>query len=200
MTDDSHKTDFIQETWWHRLFRVFTYAAAAFVVGFVALDWLEAARYRRCVYSFQADYNQFDLVSSAREFLSWMREREQPAPPPPPPPRAYGEFNLYCGGWVRPRDFIDIYTATHKEHERRSKVKAGVEKARKAGYSDEEIAVAILGREPIKYRRATRYNANQLIYGFSLALIAGTLMFVLLNLLHKTILYVVYGHTRVRTK
>jgi len=71
-----------------------------------------------------------------------------------------------------------------------------VTEAWKDGYSDFEIAKFIIEKFKVSYEEKTRYDTKQLVFGVTLAFLAGAVTFVVMSSIYKTTLYVVYGHTR----
>jgi hypothetical protein len=188
MSDEASKVarmpEYVLEQWWHRLCRVMLmYFPALIAFGFVNFFSLDSAKYNKFFYSFEKDYAQREGIEVPCSVFESTK-------------------SLGCGELKTPEKFMSTWTAIRgMENNKKGEVmKDAYRELRARGYTDYDLAKDIIERNEIQYKVQLNYNYRQLASSFGWSVAIGVVCYLFGLLMYKLILYIVYGHTRIRIK
>jgi hypothetical protein len=171
------------ETWWHRLLRVLIYGSTLLLCFFfVQKAVIESSQHQRYSYSFEKDYG----TVKGSEYNCTVDENSK---------------LVLCGDLNDPDQLLIKYTSirgSEPAKDGKGTVNEAIQELRRRGFSAFDLAKLIVEGRKIRYKAEERYNIQELMSGLGMALLIGGAWYLTALLVYKIILYVVYGHTKVK--
>lgn len=132
-------------------------------------------------YTFEKDYAQREGIPSSCTVYEYIK-------------------SVSCGDLLTPEDFIDKWTSIRgmEKNKHGKLINDAYRELRTKGYSDYDLAKDIIEGDKIQYKMQAHYDYQRLASGFGWSVAIGLFVYLLGLLIYKLILYIVYGHTRIK--
>jgi hypothetical protein len=183
MNEDTKTLASVPERWWHRLLRVIGYISVAMVLIITLSIQLDSAEYYTYAYSFEDAYDASTGVELDCHTYDTLQD-------------------ISCGEFDEPKKFVEAYldrVGSKRTRSGEQTIRELIEAAKKdKGLSDWDVASGLIGEKSYTYKMQSHWSQSGVLAAIGWAIASAFLWFLVVAALYKTILFVAYGHTKVK--
>ncbi len=180
--DNKPTRDYVPETWWHRLLWVLIYGSTALVLVVIGMMQLDGATYLTYSYSFEKTYDAIRGDETDCSVYEYSKD-------------------VWCGELKSSQVFIERYLIENGNDLIKNKkltVRDAVELSKREGLSNFDLASYLIKDQKIRYKTQDHYDKAKLLSGIWTTFAAGMAWLLIGIVGINLLLYIVYGHTRVK--